>query len=193
MLAAAPPLPQWVSRFRVSRFSCGFGLSRFKAFKVQGLGVSRFRVFKVQGRSGLWVFRFWVFRFRVSKSSGFPRFRVFKVQGFQVQLWVWAFKVQGFQGSGFRGFQVQGFQSSGLGNQNILLGRVVPFLACPRPKVIGSGILRGVPRQCQAKGMCPHNVTRIEGLVVPQRNSSFQKFGALMLQCSKIPHPNVVK
>ena len=106
----------------------------------------------------------------------------FKVQGFQVQLWVWAFKVQGFQGSGFRGFQVQGFQSSGLGNQNILLGRVVPFLACPRPKVIGSGILRGVPRQCQAKGMCPQNVTRIEGLVVPQRNSSFQKFGALMLQ-----------
>ena len=27
---------------------------------------------------------------------------------------VWAFKVQGSQGSGFRGFQVQGFQGSGL-------------------------------------------------------------------------------
>ena len=54
------------------------------------------------------------FQILVFQGPGFLRFRVFKVQGFQVQLWVWAFKVQGFQGSGFRGFQVQGFQGSGL-------------------------------------------------------------------------------
>ena len=84
------------SRFRVSSFSCGFGLSRFKAFKVQGSGVSRFRVFKVQGCSGLWVFRFWVFKVQVSKGSGFPKGSVFP--GSVVGL--------GFQGSRLSRFRV---------------------------------------------------------------------------------------
>ena len=69
----------------------GFGLSRFKAFKVQGLGV-----FKGSGIS----------RFRVVQACGFSD------SGFSRSRFP---KVQGFQGSGFPGSVVGlGFQGSRL-------------------------------------------------------------------------------